>query len=236
MLRVLAAVLVLTLWPTAAWTLDRPAQQAPVPPYNWVVPRGQPGFGTALSGGADEALTPSATANSVGTLDGQALVALAPGSFAPPPSATSVTVTVTPLDPRTLAGPPAGLAYRSNAYAISATFLPSGSRAAALASASVALRFVGSADRILFWDGSSWRALPTEIVASDRTASTSVGQLGTYVVAGPTSPGSRKTGHRWLWASVAGGALIILVSVLLLLARRWRPRLGRQALLVSGCV
>lgn len=187
-----------------------PGDHPPIPPYNWVSPlSGQP-TSKALAGG--EALSlPLTTPQSVGTPDGQAELALDPESFAGQQGA-SVTITVMPADPNAIAKAPQGLAFRSNAYEITVSLLPSRAPVTRLVSTQLALEFVGDGDRILYWSGSTWDPLPTSLVTSDLVASTNVGTTGTYVVAGQVSSPTGG-GRSWLVIVAIAGVVVIAVLV-----------------------
>lgn len=158
----------------------------PPPPYQWVTPPPDrirdnkppnPGTGTVP--------LPLTAAPSVSTPDGQAQLLFESTSVPPSPGQSSVSATLVPRDAATVGPPPAGESFYSNAYALEATYEPSGAALSTL-SVTVALTYSSTAGQhVLRWNGSSWDPLPSTPVPASLLMYAPTTGLGTFVVAGP---------------------------------------------------
>ncbi len=138
---------------------------APPPPYNWVNPPREFRSGNVAPKPAavDVALGPGGSAVGGGsTGDGQVIVSFAAGAFAARPPDTKVVVQITPVDPATLAAPPAGLLADGNAYRLDIASEPSKAAVATLAApADIFVVVPEPAQTLLFSpDGKAWESLP----------------------------------------------------------------------------
>lgn len=182
---------------------------APPQPYKWVkVPEdaffsgsiegAEAGTGTVkLSEAGSEAATMS-------SIDGQALLSVYQGSIKPVPGESSVTVTITPLDPAKVGRAPDGLSYDSNAYEFEAVYAGSGQPAQLAAEScvpdqqpklcpTVVMRYARGARALYIREGSSWSELSVSLAHSSLQIYGDISQLGTFAAAGrfstPAPPG-----------------------------------------------
>ena len=130
------------------------------------------------------------------TSDNQVTVIVADGAIAPREGETGVRLTVEPLDPGALPAPGGGLVTFGNAYALRASYEPSGTPVKELS---------GEIDLILLYPvtpdvhaathellrsatGTSWRALESTDSVAQQQAQARIPGLGTFVVAGVPAP------------------------------------------------
>lgn len=200
---------------------------APLPPYRWVNPPAelarenqppQPGRGTIP-------LTPTGSAyGSVVTGDGQVIVSASRDSFAPRVGEREVVVTITPLEPATLAPPPRGLRFDGNAYRVDVVYATSGVVAPLRRAATVVLRYPIHATELLRAEGSDsgWALVTSYPLPASQQIYTQAGpRLGTYVAAG-----SPQVGGLWArWRLVVIIAVIVAAAVAAVVALR--SRVGR---------
>ncbi len=219
----------------------RPLADGIGPPavYQWVHPPPELQQGNVLPSAGQGPMTINAAGSpgyNLNTDDGQAAVIFPPDGVLPKPGETTVTVTITPLDPATLASPPAGLDYDGNAYRITAVYAKSGTPiqippvTCALnttnACATIVLRYAFNATGLYRLDGQTWTPIESE---TENVALVSFGvtnTLGAFVAAGPLVPGGKKaqgqTGN--LIAFLIGLGAIVLGSFVV------RGRVGRGRL------
>lgn len=160
---------------------------APPPPYQWVKPPpDRVADNKPPSPGTSSISLPITGAPSVSTPDGQAQLLFETTSVPAAAGQASVSATLVPSDATTLAPPPAGMSYYSNAYTITGAFQPSGNPLQTL-SVTVALTDSSvTADRILHWNGTSWDALATTPVPASLLLYAPSTSLGIFVAAGPS--------------------------------------------------
>jgi hypothetical protein len=126
----------------------------------------------------------------VQTGDSQIVIYFGPGAFKAPPGATSVKCTVAP-DPNPPASP-AGTEIRGNVYRITCVGQPGGGPVTVVSTYHLTMRFPpGAFKEIQYYDGSSWRALPTlRAPGGDPYASVNAPGFGEYAATAPTgAPG-----------------------------------------------
>jgi hypothetical protein len=192
-------------------------------PYNWVKPPS--GFKNkkprAFSQNVDIGKKGSVGAN-LATDDGQAVLILPEGSFAEHGGDTSIRFRFVPLDPAKVTPPPTGPSPQGNAYAVTAKYLPSGTEAAPAQPITVLLRYPSQATTILRLDGSTWRPLKAQNLASTLQIYANTPKLGTFVAAG---------GHNnslILWYITGGVSAIAAILGLFLGLRERRARPARR--------
>jgi hypothetical protein len=198
----------------------------PLPSYRWVRPpyafsHNQP----PESGSGVIALTPSGSApDFVESGDAQTGVIFPQGAFASEAGERSVEVRITPLDPASVAPPPAGLLYDANAYRIDATYAASRRPAVLRVPVSVVLRYATSATAFLHLKGSTWTVLTAQPVVLSSQMYASTRTLGVFAAAGP---GQARTSLRtWLPRGLAvallGAAAMLTWTLRMHLRRRQR--------------
>jgi hypothetical protein len=135
----------------------------PPAPYQWVNPPPDRRRDNKPPEGVTDSiqLTSIGSAGSVSTLDSQASVIFDTNSVPVPPGQSSVSVTLSPLDPATVGPPPSGgYHYDSNAYRFAAAYEPSNQPVTTM-SVTIVLSYATSADRVIRWNQSGWDALPS---------------------------------------------------------------------------
>ncbi|MEO8476408.1 MAG: hypothetical protein ABI572_05070 [Actinomycetota bacterium] len=171
----------------------------PAAPYRWVSPPpdlaagNQPPSSGEFTLELDEA---GVRGQVLITSDNQVTVIVADRAIAPLAGETSVRLSVDPIDPAALASPDGGLVTFGNAYAVTASYQPSGTEVR---------RLDGSIDLILLYPvtpnvhaathtmlrsatGSAWKKLETTDSSAQQQAQTRIPGLGTFVVAGRPAP------------------------------------------------
>ncbi len=201
--------------------------EAPPLPYRWVRPPAnlpQPNQPPS-SGTGEIPLTPTGSQSaSILTDDGQAALILRFGAIAPRAGVSEVKVTITPLDPRSIAPPPAKLVFDGNAYRMEAA--GNTGRPATLAKpVTPVLRYPKHATVLLRSSGSGWVALETHVVSGSLQLFGPSEALGVFVAAAsPSVPPAP-------WAPYAVGAAaagLVIVLAALILDRRRRGRRTRR--------
>jgi hypothetical protein len=186
-------------------------------PYNWVKPPS--GFKNtkpkAKSLNVDIGKKGSVGAN-LATDDGQAVLILPEGSFAKHGSDTSIRFRFVPLDPSKVTPPPKSPSPQGNAYAITGRYEPSGTEAEPAQPITVLLRYPSVATTILLLNGTAWRPLKAQNLASTLQIYANTTKLGTFVAAG----GHSKT--LILWYITAGVSAIAAILGLFLGLRERR--------------
>jgi hypothetical protein len=126
----------------------------------------------------------------VQTGDSQVVIYFGPGTFKAPAGATGVKCTVVP-DPNPPA-PLAGTEIRGNVYRITCAGEPGGGPVTVVTTYHLTMRFPpGAFKEIQYYDGSSWRVLPTQRApGGDPYASANAPGFGEYAATAPTgAPG-----------------------------------------------
>jgi hypothetical protein len=196
----------------------------PPQPYRWVTPPRAaaannepptPGTGEVALKGQPQNFT-------VTTEDGQAVVAGLSTAWARQPR-QSVTVTLTPLDPRAVGPPPRGLVFDGNAYQIEATYKPSGDPSVLQDKIQVILRYPRRANVVLQSTDSGWRRLESFVVRPSLQVYSEVEELGTFVAAGPPPRVHRRSILPWI-ASGAAGVVVAAAGIAIYLRRGSKAR------------
>jgi hypothetical protein len=197
----------------------------PLPPYRWIHPpyafsqHNQP----PESGSGAIALTSSGSApDFVETGDAQTGVIFPQGAFGSEAGERSVEVRITPLDPASVAPPPAGLDYDTNAYRIDATYAASRRPAVLRTPVSVVLRYATSATAFLHLNGSTWKVLTAQPVVLSSQIYASTRTLGMFAAAAPEQ--ARTSLRTWLPRSLA----VALLGTAAMLAWTLRRHLRRR--------
>jgi hypothetical protein len=206
--------------------------QVPVA-YEWVKPPPQFAAGNvvpkpktipvAFSGGHSASAVPAAT-------DGQFYMNIPPDAIALPSPDTAAAITISPLDPATLAPLPGGLSADGNAYRAQLVGQPSLRPIPTLTISADAIFNVPQAASSLFFsvDGKAWQALTMQVVAGPTGVGSVVNKFGYFVVgtsgatAVTTNGGSKSNGGTVLVAVVVAAALLLAAGVPLLLRSRRR--------------
>jgi hypothetical protein len=203
----------------------------PLPPYQWVHPPDelardnrppQPGRATLT-------LNPDGKSpGSVATGDGQCTVIFNDGSAAAGPSGAALVVTITPLDPASIAPPPSGLRFDGNACRFRARYGPSGAAPKFARAVTIVLRYASFGTQIVEAEtagGAAWQPIRTTRYAGHlHLLVADVGALGTFASVAPVhAPYVRPT--PWAAYAVAAAALLFMLIVLLR-RRRAKPAAG----------
>jgi hypothetical protein len=158
---------------------------------------------------------------SVATGDGQCTVVFNDGSVAAGPAGTTLTVTITPLDPAGIAPPPPGLRFDGNACRLQAVYGRGGPVARFPRAVTVVLRYASYGTEIVRagrTDQQTWTSIPTTRYAGHLhllVANTSA--LGTFAAVAPANaPYRQKTP----WTAYAVAAAFVLFALLLVVRRR----------------
>lgn len=169
------------------------------------------------------------------TTDNQVTVIVATDSIEPKAGQEGVDLTVTPLDPATLPAPGDGLSVFGNAYAIDATYRPSGSPVrpadmpepldVILVYPSTTAVHATSHQLAYSSDDTAWRVIDSSDSAGSQQVEGNVPGLGTVTVVGEASASpspSDAGGSSTLTTSllVAAGCLLLLGVALLIRSRR----------------
>ena len=164
------------------------------------------------------------------TSDNQVSVIVAEGSIAAAPGQRSVDLSVVPLDPATLPAPGDDLTVFGNAYAISATYQPSGREITEveepldviLVYPATATLHSNSHEMLFSPDGQAWQTLDSSDSTAQQQSEANVPGFGTVTVAGvlgATQPASSSESGRTTLAIVllvlAGCAMLIGIGLLL---------------------
>jgi hypothetical protein len=195
--------------------------EVPPAPYRWVHPPAalardnQPPTG----GSGQIGLNPTGSGSaSILTDDAQAGVIFPHDVVAPRPGITSATVTLTPVDPNTVAAPPAGYVFDGNGYRVGATY-PNGRPVVLRGSVTPVLRYPRHATVLLRWNDGKWTMLDTKRVQAALQIFAASDQLGVFVAARPAGGGTPV----WLFYVGAAVAVLVVAAVAVLLLRRRPP-------------
>jgi len=164
----------------------------PQPPYRWVHPPGgrqgdneQPKPYTTFLPFTAGGSVPAEFA----TDDLQATITLPANVVEPRPGEAKARVTLTPLDPETLAPPPSGRRFDGNAYRIEAVYDASGAPVKLRGPVTVVLRYAAHATTILRLektsDKAAWVRLPTTVYTGSQETLAHSDTLGVFVVSNP---------------------------------------------------
>jgi hypothetical protein len=194
----------------------------PPAPYQWVKPPPDRAKDNKPPSGATGKidLTSIGSAGSHTTPDGQAQILFDSNSVPVPPHQTSVSATITPLDPDEVGPPPpGGYHYDSNAYKFDAAYEPSGQPLTTM-TVTIVLSFATAADHIFHWNGSGWDPLPTTPAGQNQLFAPA-NSLGIFVTAG-TKVGSvaKQVSPVILVLEVAAPFAVIAVVLIVVLGRR----------------
>ena len=214
----------------------------PPAPYNWVNPPPAlaPTNKPAESGSYTVTLKGASQPGVFQTNDRQAVLILPTGAIPKSAGATSIQLTLQPLNPAGLGSPPKGQAIAGNVYLIKGVYQPGGSKVTRLSGgqseAALIYPLTASTKHTLIQskDGKTWTKLPsTDQLANHQVLATKVTQLGYFAVAVPASgaspvptpTSSGGIGGILTWI-IAGVALIVLI--LALRAEYMRRRNARE--------
>jgi hypothetical protein len=158
---------------------------APLPPYRWVHPPDragdnqlpQPGTGRITFGSS------GSRPAEVTTDDDQALVTFPGAVIAPRVGESSIKVTITPLDPATIAAVPDGQRFDGNAYRIEAIYVASAAPVVLTGPVTVVLRYPVHATLILRFTDPKWKGLPTNRFDGSQQVLANSEALGIFVAA-----------------------------------------------------
>jgi hypothetical protein len=165
----------------------------PPEPYRWESPPPdvRAGNKAPLSGTATLPVVNGQVAGGgVQTDDSQAVIYFGPGAFKAPIGDQTARCTIQP-DPNPPAPPP-GVDIRGNVYRVMCVGQPSGGLATVASTYHLTMRFPpGAFKEIWYYDGSSWRALPTlRAPGGDPYASVNAPGFGEYAATAPVgAPG-----------------------------------------------
>jgi len=192
---------------------------APLPPYRWVKPPAELGAGNEAPKpwtGTVAFKTTGSDPTSLATGDGQVIAVFRQGALVPRAGEVALRITLTPLDPESLAPTPAGLRYDGNAYRVDAMYAGSGEAASIRLPVTIVLRYARHSEHLLRLDGSTWTRLTANWVPESMQIFAMTGRLGAFVAAGPPPGG---TTSPW-WAYVASIVVLLLASLAFLRGRR----------------
>lgn len=215
---------------------------APPQPYRWVKPPDgatNAGFDPASGEGTLELGPKGSQAGNISTVDGQALVQFFEGSILARSGETKVDVKVEPVDAATLGEPPPGLAYDSNAYAVTATYAGSGEEAEFAADEcpvgqnpklcpTLVMRYAMGATDLFRRDGDAWVSLGGSTPAQlSLQIFAEVPGAGTFVAAGPPSPG--QAGSKLSeYLAIGLGGLAVIIATIAARSKSFRRRFRRR--------
>jgi len=216
--------------------------QAPPAPYRWVSPPPALAAGNQppAAGSFSIQLGPGGSAAGVfSTPDLQATLILEKGAIAPAAGASTVRLTIVPVDPASLAPPPSEVTIAGNAYRFQAVYRPGGEPVARFAGpARVELVYPATAGtyrhRTLQLAGgtASWRTLTTTDTGLQLQTISDVSSPGVFAVGqvGQPSGGSLLRSLPALVLTVAAVAVSAWFALTALRdrARRSRARGGRR--------
>ena len=229
----------------------RPFFEGTAPPqgYRWVTPPASlkaQNIPPDRGAGAAKLSAKGSEQATIGTSDGQATLALSPGSIKGASGETEVKILLEPLDANTLGPPPKNLGYDGNAYRVTATYARSGKPAEFAATdcpvgaqpklcPTMVMRYAFGATGLYRRDGKSW----TKIDGATPTPQSlqifaDVSAAGTFVATGPpraeTTPPSRVGDYIAIGISAVAIAVSIVAARSKTMRRRWHQwRKARRA-------
>jgi hypothetical protein len=207
---------------------------APPPPYHWVRPPPELAAGNKPPSSARAVVRLTASGSEVSaisTSDGQASLVLEANAIPPSPGQREVAVTITPVDPDTLAPAPQGLLLAGNAYRIRFAYRPSGKAAtlsgrptAALAFPLLSVPISSPFDYIMLAspDGKAWTRQASTATPGSHQVGATLPTPGYVVAAVPPAPPAAPASPNGvpLIAGLAGAAVLVVAAAVL--ARRLR--------------
>ena len=161
----------------------------PPEPYRWVSPPPNVAAGNKPPQSGEATLpvqNGQVAGGGVQTGDNQVIIYFGPGAFKAPAGATSVKCSIVPeTNPP---APAAGVEIRGNAYRVACVGEPGGGPVTVVSTYHLTMRFPpGAFQEIRYYDGSSWRALPTlRAPGGDPYASVNAPGFGEYAANAPT--------------------------------------------------
>jgi hypothetical protein len=218
----LAAVLLYLVVAPAVWRAV-PARllyegEAPPAPYRWVHPPPELARDNqAPTGGTGQiGLNPTGSGSaSILTDDAQAGVIFPHDTVAPRTGVTAAVVRITPVDPATVAPPPAGLVFDGNGYRVEAAYQSDGPIVLRRPVTPV-LRYPRHATVLLRWSNGTWTPLDTKRVQAALQIFAASDRLGVFVAARPAAAAGS-----WLpYALVGLAALLAAAAAAVLLWKR----------------
>jgi hypothetical protein len=212
---------------------------APPPPYRWVKPPPEFAAGNTPPQPAQRSLplgSGGSEATNASTNDAQIIVGLPTGAVAAHPPDTSVTLTITPLDPATVPAPlPPDQQAVSNAYSVTLAYQPSQAAVTTLTNttgATIALTAALSGENLLYSaDGHQWTKADSRPFGNTHGLTSTFLGPGYYLVTAPptattTTAGAGGGGRA---GAVVGVVLLVGVVVVALAAGSWFRRRQAQA-------
>lgn len=228
---------------------------APPPTYRWVAPPpdlAQGNVAPVSSKGSVKITANGSEALSTASDDTQFSVVVPKGGIPTHSGATAAMITITPIDPASVGPAPLGHDFDGNAYAIAATYTPSGGPADMTGKpcadsqqfkqgvldqcATIVMRFPIEATELYRWTGSAWEVLANStVVAASLQIFANSPHLGTFVAmrsaipSASPSPGSAKRPSKSgdIVAIVLGAAAVV-VGIVLARARSVRAKRRRK--------
>jgi hypothetical protein len=196
----------------------------PLPPYQWVHPPRELARDNRPPepGRATRNLDPSGrSAGAVATGDAQCTVIFNDGSIAAGPLGSTITTTITPLDPATIGPPPPRTRFDGNACRFDAVYGQSGAVPRFSRPVTVVLRYATGGTQIVraaSGGGPAWQ--PIRAVQYAGHLHLLVGDVTTLGTFAPVAPAGTPYAPRTPWAAYAAGAAAAVFVALLLLRRR----------------
>lgn len=201
----------------------------PLPPYQWVHPPRELAQDNRPPepGRATRHLDPSGrSAGAVATGDAQCTVILNDGSIAAGPLGSTITVTITHLDPATIGPPPPGTRFDGNACRFDAVYGQSGAVPRFSHPVTVVLRYATGGTQIVgapSGGGPAWQ--PIHSVQYAGHLHLLVGDVTTLGTFAPVAPAGTPYAPRTPWGAYAAGAAAAVVFVARVITReRATPR------------
>lgn len=199
---------------------------SPLPPYQWAHPPRELARDNRPPepGRASRDLDPAGRSpGAVATGDAQCTVIFNDGAIAAGPLGRTITVTITPLDPASIAPPPPGMRVDGNACRFDAVYGASGAVPHFRRSVTVILRYATGGTEIvraMSRGTPAWQPIRTIRYAGHlRLLVADVTTLGTFA---PMAPAGTPYVSPASWAAPAVAAAAAVFVVLVLLRRPWR--------------
>jgi hypothetical protein len=151
-------------------------------PYRWVVPPPALAATNLLPQSATATVPVGPRPGQVLTGDGQAVVVFPDGAIPPRQGETQADVTITMLDPATVAPPPLGMRFDGNAYRVEAVYSVSKIAVRLVRPATIVLRYpIHSTDLLRYTGG--WVSLNGLVVQAALQVFATSDKLGVFVAA-----------------------------------------------------
>ncbi|HEX6675757.1 MAG TPA: hypothetical protein VF486_12110 [Actinomycetes bacterium] len=208
---------------------------APRAPYRWVKPPPELASGNKppSNGHFEAKLTGSGSqVGAFSTQDTQVTLILGQAAFKASAGQTNVAVDVTPVDPATLAGPPAGMLVAGNAYQVKASYLPSkqsigtvdGELSVGLVYPLLSAPVADPAGHVVLHsrDGRAWTQLPSVDVPGTHQVNAQLGEPGYLMAAVPAGAANRNSliDRLYRQGPLVAGALLLLFAAVFFFRRR----------------